>query len=123
MPPSVQFPHASGARPPETTTHTSRGSHDAKTEPVHRRARRHRRPHRRRELRAKKRARSEAGRAVKTRVSQINGCAYCLHMHTQEARKFGETDTRLHLLDAGHESGLYSKRERAAFVWAEALTN
>ena len=51
---------------------------------------------------------------VKTRVSQINGCAYCLHMHTQEARKLGDTDTRLHLLDAWHESNLYSKRERAA---------
>jgi AhpD family alkylhydroperoxidase len=44
---------------------------------------------------------------VKTRVSQINGCAYCLHMHTEEARKLGETDMRLHLLDAWHESNLY----------------
>ena len=60
---------------------------------------------------------------VKTRVSQINGCAYCLHMHTQEARKLGDTDTRLHLLDAWHESNLYSKRERAALAWAEALTD
>src|SRR5262245_8810882 len=60
---------------------------------------------------------------VKTRVSQINGCAYCLHMHTQEARKLGDTDTRLHLLDAWHESNLYSKRERAALGWAEALTD
>ena len=60
---------------------------------------------------------------VKTRVSQINGCAYCLHMHTQEARQLGETDTRLYLLDAWHESNLYSERERAALAWAEALTN
>jgi AhpD family alkylhydroperoxidase len=60
---------------------------------------------------------------VKTRVSQINGCAYCLHMHTEEARKLGESDMRLHLLDAWHESNLYSERERAAFGWAEALTN
>jgi AhpD family alkylhydroperoxidase len=60
---------------------------------------------------------------VKTRVSQINGCAYCLHMHTQDARKLGESDTRLHLLDAWHESQLYSDRERAALAWAEALTN
>lgn len=59
---------------------------------------------------------------VKTRVSQINGCAYCLHMHTEEARKAGESDIRLHLLDAWHESNLYSARERAALAWAEALT-
>jgi AhpD family alkylhydroperoxidase len=60
---------------------------------------------------------------VKTRVSQINGCAYCLHMHTQEARKLGESEARLHLLDAWHESELYSERERAALAWADALTN
>lgn len=60
---------------------------------------------------------------VQTRVSQINGCAYCLHMHTEEARKLGESDTRLHLLDAWYESELYSARERAALAWAEALTN
>src|SRR5262249_23483297 len=60
---------------------------------------------------------------VKTRVSQINGCAYCLHMHTQEARKFGESDTRLYLLNAWHESNLYSAREGAARAGAEALTN
>jgi AhpD family alkylhydroperoxidase len=60
---------------------------------------------------------------VKTRVSQMNGCAYCLHMHTQEARKLGESDVRLHLLDAWHESNLYSERERAALAWAESLTN
>ncbi len=60
---------------------------------------------------------------VKTRVSQINGCAYCLHMHTEEARKLGESEARLHLLDAWHESNLYSLRERAALGWAESLTN
>ena len=60
---------------------------------------------------------------VKTRVSQINGCAYCLHMHTEEARKLGETPTRLYLLAAWHESNLYSDRERAALAWAESLTN
>jgi AhpD family alkylhydroperoxidase len=60
---------------------------------------------------------------VKVRVSQINGCAYCLHMHTEEARKLGETPTRLYLLDAWHESNLYSDRERAALAWAESLTN
>jgi AhpD family alkylhydroperoxidase len=60
---------------------------------------------------------------VKTRVSQMNGCAYCLHMHTQEALKLGESSVRLFLLDAWHESHLYSERERAALAWAEALTN
>jgi AhpD family alkylhydroperoxidase len=60
---------------------------------------------------------------IKTRVSQINGCTYCLHMHTQEARKLGETEARLYVLDGWHESKLYSERERAALVWAEALTH
>jgi len=60
---------------------------------------------------------------VKIRVSQINGCAYCLHMHTEEARKLGESEVRMHLLDAWHESNLYSARERAALAWAESLTN
>jgi AhpD family alkylhydroperoxidase len=59
---------------------------------------------------------------VQTRASQINGCAYCLHMHTEEARKLGESDMRLYLLDAWHESSLYSPRERAALAWAESLT-
>ena len=48
---------------------------------------------------------------VKTRASQINGCAYCIHMHTSEARTRGETEERLYLLDAWHESPLYSERE------------
>jgi AhpD family alkylhydroperoxidase len=60
---------------------------------------------------------------VKIRASQINGCAYCLHMHTEEARKLGESEARLYLLDAWHESELYSARERAALGWAESLTN
>jgi AhpD family alkylhydroperoxidase len=59
---------------------------------------------------------------VKTRVSQINGCAFCLHMHTRDARKRGETEERLYLLDAWRESSLYTDRERAALAWAEALT-
>jgi AhpD family alkylhydroperoxidase len=60
---------------------------------------------------------------VKTRVSQIKGCAYCLHMHTEDARKLGESEVRLYLLDAWRESNLYSERERAALAWAESLTN
>lgn len=59
---------------------------------------------------------------VKIRVSQMNGCAYCLHMHTEEARKLGKTEKRIYLLDAWHESSLYSSRERAALAWAESLT-
>jgi AhpD family alkylhydroperoxidase len=59
---------------------------------------------------------------VQVRVSQMNGCAYCLHMHSEEARKLGEKDKRLLLLDAWHESHLYTERERAALAWAEALT-
>ncbi len=60
---------------------------------------------------------------VKVRVSQINGCAHCLHMHRQDALKQGETEERMLLLDAWHESQLYTDRERAALAWAEALTN
>ncbi|MGI6850691.1 carboxymuconolactone decarboxylase family protein [Mesorhizobium sp. 1B3] len=59
---------------------------------------------------------------VKIRASQINGCAFCLHMHTAEARKKGETEERLYLLDAWRESPLYGPRERAALGWTEALT-
>jgi AhpD family alkylhydroperoxidase len=59
---------------------------------------------------------------VKVRVSQMNGCANCLHMHRQDALKRGETDERLLLLSAWHESGLYTERERAALAWAESLT-
>jgi AhpD family alkylhydroperoxidase len=60
---------------------------------------------------------------VKTRVSQINGCAYCLHMHTADARKAGESEVRLYVLDAWRESNLYTARERAALAWAESLTH
>jgi len=59
---------------------------------------------------------------IKIRVSQINGCAYCLAMHTRDARKLGETDERMHLLDAWREAPLYSARERAALAWVEAIT-
>jgi AhpD family alkylhydroperoxidase len=59
---------------------------------------------------------------VKTRASQINGCAYCIHMHTRDARAHGETEERLYLLDAWRESPLYSDRERAALAWTESLT-
>jgi AhpD family alkylhydroperoxidase len=56
------------------------------------------------------------------RASQINGCAFCLDMHSKDARKQGETEARLYLLNAWHESPLYSERERAALAWTEALT-
>ncbi|MDX3808575.1 carboxymuconolactone decarboxylase family protein [Bosea thiooxidans] len=59
---------------------------------------------------------------VKMRASQINGCAYCLHMHSADARKAGESEARLYLLNAWHESELYTPRERAALAWTEALT-
>ncbi|MBI5320240.1 carboxymuconolactone decarboxylase family protein [Bradyrhizobium sp.] len=59
---------------------------------------------------------------VKTRASQINGCAFCINMHTADARKNGETEQRLYLLNAWRESPLYTDRERAALAWTEALT-
>jgi len=59
---------------------------------------------------------------VKMRASQINGCAFCLHMHATDARAAGETEMRLYLLNAWRESTLYSPRERAALAWTEALT-
>ncbi|MGO4523431.1 carboxymuconolactone decarboxylase family protein [Microvirga sp. 2MCAF35] len=59
---------------------------------------------------------------VKIRASQINGCAYCIHMHTKDARAGGETEERIYLLDAWRESPLYNDRERAALAWTEALT-
>jgi AhpD family alkylhydroperoxidase len=59
---------------------------------------------------------------VMMRASQINGCAYCIHMHTADARKHGETPERLYLVSAWRESTLYSDRERAALGWTEALT-
>ena len=60
---------------------------------------------------------------VKMRASQINGCAYCLHMHSQDARRAGEREERLHLLAAWRESSLYNERERAALAWTEAVTH
>lgn len=59
---------------------------------------------------------------VKTRASQINGCAFCLHMHTRDARARGESEERLYLLDAWRESPLYTERELAALAWTEAVT-
>ncbi|WP_157016031.1 carboxymuconolactone decarboxylase family protein [Mesorhizobium xinjiangense] len=59
---------------------------------------------------------------VKLRASQINGCAYCVDMHTNEARKDGESEQRLYLVAAWRESPLYSGRERAAFAWTDRLT-
>jgi AhpD family alkylhydroperoxidase len=59
---------------------------------------------------------------VKTRASQINGCAFCIHMHTRDARAHGETEERLYLLNAWRESPLYTPKERAALAWTEALT-
>lgn len=65
---------------------------------------------------------SSLSELVKIRASQINGCAFCLHMHTAEARKRGEREERIYLLDAWRESPLYNDRERAALAWTEALT-
>lgn len=59
---------------------------------------------------------------VKMRASQINGCAFCLHMHSKDARAAGETEERLYLLNGWRESSLYTPRERAALAWTEALT-
>ncbi len=59
---------------------------------------------------------------VRTRASQINGCAFCINMHTQDARKHGETEQRLYLLNAWREAPIYSDRERAALAWTEAVT-
>ena len=59
---------------------------------------------------------------IKLRASQINGCAYCLAMHTDEALQHGETPERIVCLDAWRESPLYSDRERAALAWTEELT-
>jgi AhpD family alkylhydroperoxidase len=60
---------------------------------------------------------------VKIRVSQINGCAFCLDMHWKDARAMEETEQRLYGLSAWHESPYYSERERAALQWAEAVTD
>ena len=59
---------------------------------------------------------------VKLRVSQINGCAYCIDMHSKDLRAEGESEERLYLLDAWREAPFYSDRERVALAWAEAVT-
>jgi AhpD family alkylhydroperoxidase len=59
---------------------------------------------------------------VKMRASQINGCAYCLDMHSLDARAVGESEQRLYTLDAWSETPFFSDRERAALAWTEALT-
>ena len=59
---------------------------------------------------------------VKMRASQINGCAYCLDMHSKDARAAGETEQRLFVLNAWREAPLYTDRERAALAWTEAVT-
>lgn len=59
---------------------------------------------------------------VKMRASQINGCAFCLDMHSKDARAMGETEQRLYMLNAWHESDLYNEQERAALALTEAIT-
>src|SRR5579863_3386919 len=59
---------------------------------------------------------------MKMRASQINGCAYCLDMHSKDARAIGETEQRLYELNAWRETPFYSDKERAALAWTEALT-
>ncbi|MCV0350696.1 MAG: carboxymuconolactone decarboxylase family protein [Nitratireductor sp.] len=60
---------------------------------------------------------------VNLRASQINGCSYCVDMHTREARRDGESEQRVHLVSAWRESPLYTGRERAALAWTECLTH
>jgi alkylhydroperoxidase AhpD family core domain len=60
---------------------------------------------------------------VKTRASQLNGCAYCIDMHTKDARAAGETEQRLYALSAWEETPFFTSRERAALAWTEAITN
>jgi AhpD family alkylhydroperoxidase len=59
---------------------------------------------------------------VKFRASQINGCAYCIDMHTKDARAHGETEQRLYALSAWRETPFFTDRERAALAWTEAVT-
>jgi AhpD family alkylhydroperoxidase len=59
---------------------------------------------------------------VKVRASQLNGCAYCIDMHTQVARSNGENEQRLYALTAWRETPFFDERERAALAWTEALT-
>jgi AhpD family alkylhydroperoxidase len=60
---------------------------------------------------------------VKTRASQLNGCSYCIDMHTKDARAAGETEQRLYALSAWRETPFFTPRERAALAWTEAITN
>ena len=60
---------------------------------------------------------------VRTRASQMNGCAYCIDMHTKDARAAGETEQRLYALSAWRETPFFTPRERAALAWTEAVTN
>jgi len=59
---------------------------------------------------------------IKVRVSQINGCGYCIDMHTKDARVDGETEQRMYMLSAWRETSIYTAKERAALQWAEAVT-
>ncbi len=59
---------------------------------------------------------------VRMRSSQINGCAFCLDMHSKDARAAGEKEQRLYMLEAWRETSVYSPRERAALAWTEAVT-
>ncbi len=60
---------------------------------------------------------------MKIRSSQLNGCAYCIDMHTKDARFKGETEQRIYSLDAWRETPFYTDKERAALAWTEAITN
>ncbi|MES2223286.1 MAG: carboxymuconolactone decarboxylase family protein [Acidobacteriota bacterium] len=60
---------------------------------------------------------------IKIRASQLNGCAYCIDMHTKDARFKGETEQRIYSLDAWRETPFYTEKERAALAWTEAITN
>lgn len=62
------------------------------------------------------------GELVKILASQINGCAFCIDLHTKDARQAGETEQRIYMLSAWRESHLYSDKERAALAWTEELT-
>ncbi|MHB1023851.1 MAG: carboxymuconolactone decarboxylase family protein [Acidobacteriaceae bacterium] len=59
---------------------------------------------------------------IKIRVSQINGCAYCIDMHTKDARALGETEQRIYALNAWRETPFFTDQERAALLWAESVT-
>ena len=60
---------------------------------------------------------------IKIRASQLNGCAYCIDMHTKDARHKGETEQRIYALDAWRETPFFTDKERAALAWTEAITN